>query len=219
VTGLIALHPQTCPGRSDDLRWVTASQVTPFVGPVAAAPAPLAVLLDDGTLARVDLEPTAVLTRLAPGRTWGAEGPRVRTAVHAALADPAGWFPAGPATAADPADGEVRRAADDEALAVDDEALAVDDEALATATRRLLDGPTGDLVRSHGGMIELVDVRDGVVRVRMHGACNGCPAAGMTMRVRLEAQLRRDFPALREVVADGRVSSRWAALRTAMLPP
>jgi len=46
-----------------------------------------------------------------------------------------------------------------------------------------------------------VDVRDGVVTVRLAGACHGCPAARSTLHGRLDHQLRRYAPALREVKA------------------
>jgi ferrous iron transport protein B len=71
---------------------------------------------------------------------------------------------------------------------------------LRRAAHGLLDGPVGDLARSHGGHIELADVSAGVVEVRLHGACHGCPAARLTLRHRLEQQLRRQYPDVREVV-------------------
>ena len=57
----------------------------------------------------------------------------------------------------------------------------------------------GEIAAAHGGSIELVGARDGVVTVRMHGACRGCPAAVLTMRQRLETQLRRRVPGMRAV--------------------
>ncbi|MEU3983781.1 NifU family protein [Streptomyces sp. NPDC026672] len=57
----------------------------------------------------------------------------------------------------------------------------------------------GDLARSHGGTIELVDVCDGVVSVRLRGACHGCPAAWFTLHQRLERLLRRCHPGPLEV--------------------
>ena len=35
---------------------------------------------------------------------------------------------------------------------------------------------------SHGGGVELVEVVDGVVRLRLYGSCNGCPSSTMTLR-------------------------------------
>ena len=46
-------------------------------------------------------------------------------------------------------------------------------------------------VQSDGGDIEFVDVSDdGVVKIRMHGACVGCPSSDMTLRIGIERTLR-----------------------------
>uniref|UniRef100_UPI0025E8734A NifU family protein n=1 Tax=Nocardioides sp. TaxID=35761 RepID=UPI0025E8734A len=76
------------------------------------------------------------------------------------------------------------------------------DVQLADAVRRLLAGDVGDYVRSHGGAIELVHVRHGVVTVAMRGACHGCPASAFTLRARFERRLREECPALVAVESD-----------------
>lgn len=56
-------------------------------------------------------------------------------------------------------------------------------------------------VQSDGGDIELVDITpDGVVRVKLHGACIGCPSAAMTLKLGVEASLKKHLPQIREVV-------------------
>lgn len=57
-------------------------------------------------------------------------------------------------------------------------------------------------IHSHGGEVELVGVEDGVVRVRLSGACHGCAASAMTLRRGIESALRESYPALREVIAE-----------------
>ncbi|MDR1607356.1 MAG: NifU family protein [Deltaproteobacteria bacterium] len=52
-----------------------------------------------------------------------------------------------------------------------------------------------------GGDIELVDVNDGVVSVRLVGACCGCPMSQMTLKHGVEEALKRSFPDLKEVVS------------------
>ncbi|WP_432135309.1 MULTISPECIES: NifU family protein [unclassified Streptomyces] len=178
---MVPLHPQRVTGRPDRLRWIVPAGVLSARGRLVAAPAPLAGLLADGTLAGVTVEPAAVVTRLGAGRDWPAEGARVRTALHAALADPAGWV-----TAGEP-DG---------------------DTALAAVARELIGGEVGDFVRSHGGTMSLVCVRDGVVEVRLGGACLGCPAAWATLHRRLESRLRHRYPALVAVRNVGAASAR-----------
>jgi Fe-S cluster biogenesis protein NfuA/nitrite reductase/ring-hydroxylating ferredoxin subunit len=56
-------------------------------------------------------------------------------------------------------------------------------------------------VEGHGGRVELLEVQDGVVHVRLGGACQGCAASAMTLRRGVEEALRRRYPAFREVVA------------------
>lgn len=45
-------------------------------------------------------------------------------------------------------------------------------------------------IESHGGEVEIVDARDGVVRVRMAGACAGCTASAVTLKEGVERALR-----------------------------
>ncbi len=52
-----------------------------------------------------------------------------------------------------------------------------------------------------GGNVELVDVNDGTVQVRLTGACGGCPMATMTLKIGIEQLLKREIPEVKEVVA------------------
>ncbi|MDR1080937.1 MAG: NifU family protein [Deltaproteobacteria bacterium] len=52
-----------------------------------------------------------------------------------------------------------------------------------------------------GGDIELVDVKDGVVEVRLTGACGSCPMSQMTLRNGVERALREAIPDIKKVVA------------------
>ncbi|MEL7482834.1 MAG: NifU family protein [Planctomycetota bacterium] len=57
-------------------------------------------------------------------------------------------------------------------------------------------------VQDDGGDIELVDVtKDGLVRIRLHGACVGCPSSSMTLRIGIEQNLREHVPEISGVVA------------------
>jgi Fe-S cluster biogenesis protein NfuA len=58
-------------------------------------------------------------------------------------------------------------------------------------------------IQMDGGDIEFIDYNDGVVRVRLHGACTGCPHAAMTLKVGVERQLRQHVPQVKEVVNVG----------------
>jgi Fe-S cluster biogenesis protein NfuA len=57
-------------------------------------------------------------------------------------------------------------------------------------------------IQGDGGDVEFVDVdENGVVSVRLHGACVGCPAAGMTLKMGIERNLREKVPEVTSVVA------------------
>lgn len=59
-----------------------------------------------------------------------------------------------------------------------------------------------DSLKSHGGNVELVGIDDdNTVRVRLQGACQGCPGAAMTMKNGIEKILKEKVPAIKEVVA------------------
>ncbi len=52
-----------------------------------------------------------------------------------------------------------------------------------------------------GGDVELVDVSEGVVTLRLTGACGGCPMASMTLKHGVERVLKEQVPEIKEVVA------------------
>ena len=56
-------------------------------------------------------------------------------------------------------------------------------------------------LQADGGDVELVDVNDGVVSVRLKGACGGCPMAAMTLKNGIEKVLKEQVPDVKEVVA------------------
>ncbi len=52
-----------------------------------------------------------------------------------------------------------------------------------------------------GGNVELVGVKDGVVSVKLTGACFGCAMATMTLKMGIERILKQEIPEIKEVVA------------------
>jgi Fe-S cluster biogenesis protein NfuA len=54
------------------------------------------------------------------------------------------------------------------------------------------------MLQRDGGDVELVDVQDGVVTVRLQGACAGCPMSQMTLNNGIEKFLKKEIP---EVIA------------------
>lgn len=56
-------------------------------------------------------------------------------------------------------------------------------------------------LQADGGDIELVDVVDGVVKVRLKGACAGCPMSQMTLSMGVERALKEEIPEVERVEA------------------
>jgi Fe-S cluster biogenesis protein NfuA len=57
-------------------------------------------------------------------------------------------------------------------------------------------------LRMDGGDVELVEVgADGVVKVRLTGACGGCPMSQMTLKMGIERILKKEVPEIKEVVS------------------
>jgi Fe-S cluster biogenesis protein NfuA len=55
-------------------------------------------------------------------------------------------------------------------------------------------------LQADGGDIELVDVTDdGIVKVRLRGACSGCPGAAMTLKMGVESLLKKRIPEVKGV--------------------
>lgn len=55
-------------------------------------------------------------------------------------------------------------------------------------------------LQNDGGDVELVDVtKDGVVKVRLVGACAGCPMSKMTLAFGIERELKREIPEVKRV--------------------
>jgi len=52
-----------------------------------------------------------------------------------------------------------------------------------------------------GGDVQLIDVKDGVVTLRLTGACGGCPMASMTLKDGIERVLKEQVPEIKEVLA------------------
>lgn len=57
------------------------------------------------------------------------------------------------------------------------------------------------MLQMDGGDVEFVNVsKDGVVSVKMQGACGNCPGAMMTIKMVIEERLRQEVPGVKEVI-------------------
>jgi Fe-S cluster biogenesis protein NfuA len=52
-----------------------------------------------------------------------------------------------------------------------------------------------------GGNVELIGVEGDVVKVKLTGACGGCPMSQMTLKMGIERILKREIPEIKEVIA------------------
>lgn len=160
---MIAIHA-TATANPRQLRWVVATDRLPARGTVRAAPGRLGTLLGDGVIDEIEVRTADVLVTVPAAGSWRELGDDVRDALCDALLEPAGW--------------QVDRGPDGA------------DPLTALATE-LLAGPLRALAESHGGSIELVSVDGDDVKVRLSGACHGCPAAANTLHGTLQRELRR----------------------------
>ena len=57
-------------------------------------------------------------------------------------------------------------------------------------------------LQADGGNVELVDVSpDGIVKVKLTGACGSCPMSQMTLKMGIERIIKQEVPEVKEVVA------------------
>lgn len=58
------------------------------------------------------------------------------------------------------------------------------------------------MLLADGGNVELIDVSDdGVVKVKLTGACSSCPMSSMTLKMGIERFLKQEVPEVKEVIA------------------
>ena len=59
------------------------------------------------------------------------------------------------------------------------------------------------MLQADGGDVELVDVKNGTVKVRLTGACSGCPMSQMTLKNGIEKFLKEEIPEIESVESAG----------------
>jgi Fe-S cluster biogenesis protein NfuA len=78
--------------------------------------------------------------------------------------------------------------------------VAVTDDALYEQVAKVFDEQVNPMVARHGGRVELIDVQDAMVMLRMGGGCQGCGMADVTLRQGIEGMLSQFVPAVRGIV-------------------
>jgi Fe-S cluster biogenesis protein NfuA len=64
----------------------------------------------------------------------------------------------------------------------------------------LLDTQINPGVAEHGGSVQIVDVKDGGVYLRLHGGCQGCGAADFTLKQGIETIVKRAVPEIQQII-------------------
>jgi len=54
-------------------------------------------------------------------------------------------------------------------------------------------------LQADGGDVDFISYEDGVVKLRLRGACGGCPMSQMTLKMGIERILKKEIPEVREV--------------------
>lgn len=68
------------------------------------------------------------------------------------------------------------------------------------SVQKVFDEVINPAIADHGGFVELVDVKDSKVILRMTGGCQGCGAADATLRQGIASLLQQHFPEFSEIV-------------------
>ena len=74
------------------------------------------------------------------------------------------------------------------------------DDALYDRVAMIFDQRINPMVASHGGRVDLIDVQDGIVLLRMQGGCQGCGMAAVTLKQGIETTLRQLAPDVAGIV-------------------
>lgn len=74
------------------------------------------------------------------------------------------------------------------------------DDVLYERVHQLFETQVNPAVARHGGRVELIDVQEAVVMVRMAGGCQGCGMADVTLRQGIEGMLRQAVPEIKGIV-------------------
>lgn len=74
------------------------------------------------------------------------------------------------------------------------------DDELYQRVNDLFEQEVNPMVARHGGRVELIDVQDAVVMLRMSGGCQGCGMASVTLRQGIEGALHKSIPEVQGIV-------------------
>jgi Fe-S cluster biogenesis protein NfuA len=110
------------------------------------------------------------------------------------------WLVAGKAVGA-----AIRQALSADAPAIADRpsstgAARVSDDELYERVNDLFEQQVNPMVARHGGRVELIDVQESIVMLRMSGGCQGCGMASVTLRQGIEGMMNQYLPEVKGIV-------------------
>jgi len=79
-------------------------------------------------------------------------------------------------------------------------AVRVSDDELYERVSDLFEQQVNPMVARHGGRVELIDVQESIVMLRMSGGCQGCGMASVTLRQGIEGMLNQYLPEVKGIV-------------------
>jgi Fe-S cluster biogenesis protein NfuA len=162
---------------------VHAAGVRRFTSPAEATGSPLVeriFAIPGAGVTEVIVSGSLVTVAKSSSAPWQALGRHVGQAIRAAFA--AGGPPVAPKPVTPGAAG------------------APSDDELYERVAALFDEQVNPMVARHGGRVELIDVQDATVLLRMAGGCQGCGMADVTLRQGIEGMLSRSVPEVTGIV-------------------
>ena len=77
---------------------------------------------------------------------------------------------------------------------------ALGDEEVKSRIQKILDEMINPAVASHGGWVELLDVKDSIAYLKLGGGCQGCGMVNVTLKQGIESTLKEEIPQLAGVI-------------------
>lgn len=71
---------------------------------------------------------------------------------------------------------------------------------IKTKVQKILDEMINPAVAGHGGWVDLLDVKENMVYLRLGGGCQGCGMVNVTLKQGIEATLREEIPQIAGVI-------------------
>ncbi len=74
------------------------------------------------------------------------------------------------------------------------------EDEVKTRIQKILDEMINPAVASHGGYVELLDVKENIAYLKLGGGCQGCGMVNVTLKQGIEATLKEEIPQLAGVI-------------------